>query len=173
MVNQQQDHLHRTISRVAIVIAAVVACCLPAGYFALSYQYQTGTMQSEAEFNATLTTQYIALNPEMWQFQVLRLKALIETDHTERLLPEKRRILSLNNQVIAETLVPLDKPIITARTPLFDAGKTVGYFEVSRSLRPLLLKTISVALLALGLAIAVFAVLKILPMLPPNGRAIG
>lgn len=164
MVNQQQDHLHRTISRVAIVIAAVVACCLPAGYFALSYQYQTGTMQSEAEFNATLTTQYIALNPEMWQFQVLRLKALIETDHTERLLPEKRRILSLNNQVIAETLVPLDKPIITARTPLFDAGKTVGYFEVSRSLRPLLLKTISVALLALGLAIAVFAVLKILPM---------
>ena len=72
--------------------------------------------------------------------------------------------LSASNQVIAETTAHLDKPLITARTPLFDAGKMVEYFEVSRSLRPLLLETIIVGLLALGFAIAVFAVLRILPM---------
>ena len=163
-MHKQQDHLQRTISRVAISIASIVALCLPAGYFALSYQYQIGAMQSEAEFNAKLTTQYIALNPEMWQFQALRLNVLTETDHTEVFLPEQRRIFGPSNQVIAATNIQIDEPLLTVRAPLFDAGKNVGYFEVRRSLRPLLLESLVVGLIALGFATAIFILLKILPM---------
>jgi len=161
---KRQDQLARTISRVAIAVAAVVAFCLPAGFFGLSYQYQIGAMRTEARFNAMQTTQYIALNPEMWRFQVLRLKELIEDDHTETELPEQRHILDASGQIIAAGGEPLVQPVVSIRAPLFDGGRTVGYFEVSRSFRPLLLETGLVALLGLGLAAAVFGVLKTLPL---------
>lgn len=160
----RQDQLPRTISRVAIAIAAVVALGLPAGYFGLSYQYQVGSMQSEAHFNAALTTRYIVLNPEMWRFQTVRLNELLQDDHTETDLPKRRRILDVSGQPIASAEGSLDAPVMHVRAALSDAGNTVGYFEVSRSLRPLLLETGVVALLALGLAAAVFAVLKTLPL---------
>ena len=161
---KHQEHLPQIITRVAIVIATLVAFCLPVGYFALSYQYQTGGMQSAAEFNAKLTTQYIALNPDMWQFQVLRLKTLIETDHTDPRLPEQRRILNQAQQVIVTNSIQQESPYITVRAELYDAGKVVGYVEVIRSLRPLLLETVLVGLIALLFAAAVYVILKLLPL---------
>ncbi|MGV8990532.1 MAG: putative bifunctional diguanylate cyclase/phosphodiesterase [Thiobacillus sp.] len=160
----RQDHLPRTITRVAIVIAAIVALCLPGGYLALSYQYQVGAMKAEAEYGAAQATQYIALNPEMWRFQVLRLNELIADDQIDTDLPEQRRIVDASSQVIVASKGKLDAPVLSIREPLFDAGKTVGYFEVSRSFHSLLLETGLVALLAMALAVAVFGVLKILPL---------
>ncbi|MHB1051609.1 MAG: putative bifunctional diguanylate cyclase/phosphodiesterase [Thiobacillus sp.] len=163
---KRQDHLPRTISRVAIVIAAIVALGLPAGFWGLSYQYQVGAMRSEVQFSAAQATQYIVLNPEMWRFQVLRLNELLGKDITESTLPDQRRIVDASSQVIAASASDekLDAPVLSIRAPLFDAGKTVGYFETRRSLRPLLLETGLVALLAMALAAAVFGVLKILPL---------
>lgn len=161
---KRQDPLPRTISRVATVIAAIVALCLPGGYWGLSYQYQVGAMRAEAEFSAAQVTQYIALNPEMWRFQVLRLHELIAEDQVDAGLPERRRILDASGQVVAASDEMLDTPVLSIRAPLFDAGRTVGYFETSRSLRPLLLKTGLIALLAMMLAAVVFGVLKILPL---------
>ena len=158
-----QDHLPRTVRRVAIVIATIVALSLPGGYFGLSYQYQIGVMQAEAEFKATLTTQYIALNPDMWRFQVLRLNDLIGKDHAAA-LPEQRRILDASQQVIVSSVEKLRAPILSVRAPLYDAGNTVGYFEISRSLLPLLERTLLVGLLGLALAFAVYLALKLLPL---------
>ncbi len=163
-MNKQQAPLPRTIGRVAMIIATIVAFCLPAGFFGLSYQYQIGSMQSESEFNATLTTQYITLNPDMWRFQEHRLQTLLEEGHTKSSLPEQRRILDASEKTIASTQYKPNRPILSIRSPLYDTGKTVGYFEVNRSLRPLLLKTGFVGLFALGFAAVVFVVLKMLPM---------
>ena len=160
----RQHQPARTIGRVAIAVAAAVAVCLPAGYFGLSYQAHISAMRTEAQLNAMQTTRYIAVNPELWRFQALRLKELIETDHTDTELPERRHILDASGQVIATDGEPLARPVLSIRAPLFDAGRTVGYFEVSRSFRPLLLRTGLVALLGLGFAAAVFGVLKTLPL---------
>ena len=98
---QQHDNLAATIIRIAAVIAAIVALCLPAGYYGLSHQYQTGAMRSEADFNAILATQYVALNPDMWHFQQIRLQEMLDRGATETELPEQRRILDEKNTVIA------------------------------------------------------------------------
>ncbi|WP_059754047.1 putative bifunctional diguanylate cyclase/phosphodiesterase [Thiobacillus denitrificans] len=161
---KRQDPFPRTIGRVATVIAVIVALCLPAGFFGLSYQYQVGAMRAEARYSAAQTTQYIVLNPEMWRFQVLRLNEMLGKDLTETTLPEQRRIVDASSQAVAASGEKLAPPVLAIRAPLFDAGKTVGYFEVSRSLRPLLLETGLVALLGMALAAAVFGVLKILPL---------
>ncbi len=161
---QQHDNLAATITRIAAAIAAIVALSLPAGYYGLSYQYQTGAMRSEADFNATLATQYVALNPDMWRFQEIRLQEMLDREATETELPEQRRILDEKNTVIAAGGASLRPPLISARAPLYDAGRIVGHFEVNRSLRPLLWETGLAALLGLVLAAAVFAALKWLPL---------
>ena len=161
---KHQDQVARTISRVAIIIATIVAVCLPAGHFALSYQYQIGAMRSEARFTAMLATRYIALNPEIWRYQVLRLNDLLGRDLAQSALPEQRRIFDETYHVIAAHEEKLATPILSVRAPLFDAGTTVGYFEISRSLRPHLIETALVALLGLLFAAAVFGVLKVLPL---------
>ena len=163
---KRRDLFPRTISRVATVIAAIVALGLPGGYFGLSYQYQVGAMRAETQYSAAQATQYIALNPEMWRFQVLRLNEMLGKDLTGAGLPGQRRILDASSQLIAASASDekLASPVLSIRAPLFDAGKTVGYFETSRSLRPLLLETGLAALLAMGLAAAVFGVLRILPL---------
>ena len=146
---KRQDPFPRIIGRVAAVIAVIVALCLPAGFFALSYQYQVGAMRAEARYSAAQTTQYIVLNPEMWRFQVLLLNEMLGKDLTESTLPEQRRIVDASSQAVAASGEKLNPPVLSVRAPLFDAGKTVGYFEVSRSLRPLLLETSLVALLGM------------------------
>lgn len=163
-VVKRQDQVTRTISRVAIIIAAIVAVCLPAGYFALSYQYQIGAMRSEARFTSTLATRYIALNPEIWRYQVLRLNDLLGRDLAQSTLPEQRRIFDAANRIIAASEEKVATPVLSVRAPLFDAGATVGYFEISRSLRPQLIETAFVALLGLVLAAVVFGILKVLPL---------
>ena len=98
---QQHDNLAATITRIAAAIAAIVALSLPAGYYGLSHQYQIGSMRSEADFNATLATQYVALNPDMWRFQQVRLQDMLDRGAAEIDLPEQRRILDEKNTVIA------------------------------------------------------------------------
>lgn len=163
-MREEQDHLPHTIGRIAIVIAAIVALSLPGVFFGLSYQYQVGAMWAEAQYGATESTRYVTLNPEMWRFQAPRLQSLIENGGDETGSPEQRRIVDVSNQIVIESEQKLEAPVLSARAPLFDAGKIVGYFEVSRSFRPLLLKTGLMALLGLGLAVTVFSVLKTLPL---------
>ena len=158
------DNLTTTLGRIAATVAAIVALCLPGGYFGLSYQYQLGSLQSETEFNATLATQIIALNPEMWRFQQVRLQDMLDREKVRTTLPERRRILDEGYDVVVSSNVSIEPPFITTREPLYDAGKIVGYFETSRSYRPLLWKTALVALLGLVLAFAVYAALKLLPL---------
>ena len=160
----QHDNLAATITRIAAVIAAIVALSLPAGYYGLSHQYQIGSMRSEAHFNATHATQFVALNPDMWHFQQVRLQEMLDRDAAETDMPEQRRILDEKNTVIASGGASLRQPLISARAPLYDNGRIVGYFEVRRSLRPLLWDTGLVALLGLALAAAVFAAFKWLPL---------
>lgn len=158
------NNLTVTLGRIATVIAGIVALSLPIGYFGLTYQYQLGAMQSETQFNATLATQIISLNPEMWRFQQVRLQDMIDRDAADTLLPERRAILDDKLAVVVSSNETLKQPFITFRSPLYDAGNVVGYFEVSRSYRPLLLDTAWVALIGLVLAFAVYAVLKLLPL---------
>ena len=160
----RRDQLSRTVGRFAMGIAAIVALCLPVGFFGLSYQYQVGAMRAEARYSAAQATRYVALNPEMWRFQVPRLRTLIVDDEVDTDLPEQRRIVDAAGHVLIESEMKLDSPVLSTRAPLYDAGRIVGYLEVSRSFRPLLLETGLVVLLGLGLALAVFGVLKSFPL---------
>lgn len=155
-----------TIAWIAGAISLIVAVSLPLGFFALSYQHQIGEISAESQFTARLVTDFVNKHPDSWLFQEHRITGfMLEEDLTETDYPERRRILGLNGEVIASsTEVALPAPVLSRREPVMDSGKVVAYFEVVRSVRPLLSETGLIALLGLMLAGAVYFTLKTFPL---------
>ncbi len=151
------------INWTAGMVALMVALSLPLVYFAISYKYQVAALQTAVEINALIETRIINVNPEFWRYEEVRISDMLERG-PGKFQSEVRRILDIENQVVYETSEILDSPVLTRFDLLYDAGKVVGRFEISRSLRPLLQETGWIALLGLLLGWAVFAVMRIFPL---------
>ena len=147
----------------AAVVAMIAALSLPLVYFAISYQYQVAALETAAEINALIETRIINVNPEFWRYEEVRISDMLERGPGNS-QPEVRRIFDSENRVVFETSEILEPPLLTKSDLLYDAGKVVGRFELSRSLRPLLQETGWIALLGLLLGSAVFAVMRIFPL---------
>lgn len=149
---------------VAAAAAIIVALVLPALHFYYVYQYNTGNIESKTEINAKLISQLIGRNPQMWQFETLRIDELLgdtapETD------TELQRVFAENGALVAERGTdPLPGPIIRDSHPLYDAGVVVGRVEVDRSLRPQLIQSFMVFVLSGLLGAGIFIALRAVPL---------
>ncbi len=143
--------LRRTVSLAAVVLTAAAVVLPPAIYFALSYQRAAGVLQTEAEINSRLISPIISANPDLWQYEELRISEHLER-RPEAGTPERRRVLVARGAVVAERNDAVPAPWLTRSVTLFDAGVPVGWIEISRSLRPLIFRSgvLALALLAAG-----------------------
>jgi signal transduction histidine kinase len=145
------------------MITATAVVLPPGIYFVLSYSHLAGSIEAEAESSAGMAAKIVSMNPELWQFEKLRLSEILER-RSRSGHAEQRRVLDDRRRVVAASADPLQPPLITRSAPLFDSGVPVGSLEVTRSLRPLLLRVgaLSLALLVVGLAS--FVVVRNVPL---------
>jgi signal transduction histidine kinase/DNA-binding response OmpR family regulator len=156
-------NMERLLGRIAAIVAFVVAVAGPSTYFALGFQFESGIVDTEAQVNSSLVTQLVHKNPERWQFEHDRLLYLLDRRSHER-TPEIRRIIDTKDVEIIASRDPLQPPLLTERAPVMDAGHHVATFEITRSLRPLIVETLVVALLAALLGLVVYVTLSLLPL---------
>ena len=160
--DSNNTNLIRITTGIAAAVAAAVALVMPLGYFAVSYQYMVGSLETESEVSAYNISKVISANPELWRYEQVRLDELLA-----RRKPgsqnEVRRILDERGDLVAERVGTLTPPIIKRSYPLKDAGADVGRIEISRSLNPILIRSIFVSFLGLALGTTVFITLRILP----------
>lgn len=152
----------RTSNALAGIIALLVALLIPGAYFAVSYQYLVGTTDSQAELSALSVTSIIQANPTTWMFEQVRLAELLERrlQHDE---PEYRRLAANGGETIADHGDILEKPVLTRHYHVYDSGSEAATLEISRSLRPLVDRTILVAFCSLIAAAITFFSARILP----------
>jgi two-component system cell cycle sensor histidine kinase/response regulator CckA len=152
-----------TTTWMAATVALAVMFFLPLSYFAFSYQYLKGSLESEAEINSRLITDMINANPLLWRFEQMRLEEALakRPDNGER---ETRRLVDLKGEVIAESAGPLPLPLIKASNEVLDAGLAVGRIEISRSLLPLFLRTSLIAFVGLLIGLSIYITLRVLPI---------
>lgn len=151
------------ITWMAGFMASLVGLGFPCVYFGISYFYQDAALETEAEINARIVNQLINANPEMWRFEELRLLEVMSRRPGKR-IPETRRALDLTGTVVAESAEKLDPPVDTRTAALLDSGRRVGTIEISRSMRPLIERTILLALLGFALGLAAFISLRTFPL---------
>lgn len=151
---------------VAVAVSALTAAMVvlpPAIYFLVSYNYTAGILEAEAEINSRIVTRIVGANPELWEYEKIRVSEYL----SRRPRPkdaERRRVLNARGAVVAESADPLPAPCMTRSVPLFDAGARVGTIEVSRSLRPLLFRSGLLLLALLSAGVLSFRLVLTLPM---------
>ena len=154
----------RVIDLMAAIVAAATAFLPPALYFYLSYQNCSTALKTEAEVIAPAFFEVVTAYPETWRFQELQLRKQLNGKPGEE-HREVRRIYDNRNTLVIESPGALDFPVLTRSAILLGAEEAaVGRIEISRSLRPVLIRTGVVAIGGMLLGHIVFIVLRIYPM---------
>jgi two-component system, cell cycle sensor histidine kinase and response regulator CckA len=150
-------------SLIAAGIAIVITTAIPAGYFAVSYQYMIGSIDTQAELAARTAERLVMANPRTWQFEEIRLEELLQHHH-DKDIPELRSLVDSYGNLIARVTEPISEPLVTRQCDIYDAGETVGHVEISRSLRPVLIRTALICVLSALIGSCIFLVLRIIPL---------
>ncbi len=146
---------------IALGAALFVAFMPPALYFYFRFQYENGSIVSHADMRAEQISQIVGRNPEMWQFETLRIDELLNGDD-ETLFA---RIVEPNGSIVTETGPDvLAWPTLSASAPIFDSGMKVAELTITKSLEQLFIKTIVVLAFSVAIGFSVFAAFRTLPL---------
>jgi diguanylate cyclase len=151
----------RWILGFAVVVSSLVAIAAPLGYFMLTRQAEERESIVAARLHAAFLTQVVMRSGDDWRGDI---QGLIESDLAPGVLPERRSVVDLTGLEVSHSEALAEPPLLTSRAPLLGADGPVGEVRVVRSLRPVMHKTLLVALAALALAAAIFSALYLLPL---------
>ena len=160
---QTQQNITRYITWFAGMLIIVMTITFPLGSFFVSYYGMRGILETEVEITSRAITRIISANPDMWEFQHLRIQEHL-MDRPPSGVAEVRRVFNTKNELIAESVDELDTPFTMYSGKLFDSGVVVGRMEICRSLRPLLIRTGLGTLIAILVGFGIFLILRILPI---------
>jgi PAS domain S-box-containing protein len=151
------------LGRVAIGVAIAVGVALPSFYFFIEYRSISAELVAEVEVNGDIVSRSINNNPEMWQYELHRLKDILDRRMGSN-APEIRRIRSVTGEVIEQSSDKPLPPILTRSAILYDSGACAGHIEISRSLRGLLRHTAAAGFVGVLLGAGIYALLMLVPM---------
>lgn len=158
-----RNDIGRLLTIIIGAFIGVLVFAIPVGYFLISYQYNAGSLSTEAEINAAIISHAMNVSEKTYEIGQEGLNESI----SERLKEgqgEIRRVVDQHNRVIAESADTIKPPFIMRSSPLIEAGRTVGRVEIYRSMRPLLMRA---GLLAAGSFFSggiIFFIVLILPL---------
>ena len=159
----QRARIDRTIKLTGTLILAILGLLIPLLYGFFAMNGLSRALEAESHFLARQVERIVQDRPELWEYETLRLReiaARTSFDGEET----GRSILSKEGQVLAGNDSTTPAPHLHAEMPIFDSGRQVGRLVAERSLRPLLLRVLLVALGGQLLAILGVLLLRAHPM---------
>ena len=149
-------------NRFAWVTAAAIALALPIIQFATGYSHQKASQAMEANGIADRVSAYANSQPELWDLDEDLMASLMGTPHAM----EKDwlvRVVDANGGAIQQLHDAPARPVINVTADIYSATAPVALVHIAGSLRPILIKTAFALLLGLCIAVAMLAVLRVLP----------
>lgn len=155
----------RVTTGIAAAVALTLTIALPAAWYMFDWRYQRGRLDSELEMQASLISQIVARNPEMWRFETLRIQSILQRglkeEHDD--LHEVRD--AAGELVVRSAEVPeLEAPIISHAVPIYESGRLAGTIVGQVSVRDLVYQTCLIASFSSLLGFAAFFGLRIMPL---------
>ncbi len=143
--------------------AITIALGVPLAYFLSAYSVVQHELLFAARIKANRLARYIYTHEQLWQYQTVRLSALIEVPESDE-SGTRQKIFDVSGKEVMETGVTPAFPLLTARTPIIVSGAIVGSVETATSLHDTLVQTAIVALFSGLLGCALFFFIRLLPL---------
>lgn len=152
----------RYMTLIAVSVSVVVALLPPTFHFYFGRQYVQGHAAAEADFGAQLVTKLISANPTMWEFETLRIMALIDTGVD---VNRKTVVRNATGDEVASTAnTEVASPFVKVVRPVYDSGTVAGELVTISSLSEVVKVSMIAFALSTILAIVAFLALRTLPL---------
>jgi len=145
----------------ALIVSVLVATVPPGLHFYYGLHYAEGSLAAEARLNSQLVSQIVGRNPQMWQFETLRIDEIIGfTDATMT----KALLNAEGGEVTRKGAAALPWPTVTTTHPVYDSGAVAGRIVITQSLFALARTSALLFLCCTIGAFGVFFALRTLPL---------
>ena len=155
--------LAKIVTVVAGIISLIVFVAIPVGYFSVAYRYESEVLQAEAERSANAVSEIIGTYPDSWRSDKRRLVTtlILSSSFTAT---HRNHIRDKQGNSIAFIPVEIEWPILSRTAVLSEGNNIAGEVEVAKSWRPMLVTTGVATLFSFLLALAIYFVLRVLPL---------
>lgn len=143
-------------------MAALIIVLPPSAYYLISYQHLNSELLVQTELSANDVSDMVVSNPVLWRYEELRLSELLAR-RSKKIAPETRVIYDADGNVVARNDSISSRLKISRSHDIYDAGNVVARIEITRSLSPLILKTLAIMFCSAMVAAMVFFTLRTLP----------
>jgi two-component system, sensor histidine kinase and response regulator len=151
------------ISRIGLIVAILVAVASPLSFWLLSANHLKHDLEFKAKLNSDRIARLIFANETLWQYQGIRIAELIELGNASS-EPIRQIVRTGSGSAVTQLGYLQDGPSVSAVQPIVVRGQTVGHVELATSLWPSIYLTMLVGMLSSLLGLAVFYVLRVLPI---------
>lgn len=162
-MHKNKDQVAVILTRIAAVVAMLVAVSFPLGYALVAIQDAGDSLDFKAKVKASALNGLIANSPDVWMFAENRIQGLVSREPIP-LEDELIQVFDAQGKLLLESGSRPAAPVMGRSYQLFDSGEVVGRVSVIGSLRVAVYKSAVAALCGFVLGIFVFFVLRILPL---------
>jgi len=157
----------RFLNRLGFLATLFLTIVIPLVYGTFSIRGVRKALELETGQLTQGLEQIVINRPDLWNYEVLRLQEFIDRPVMAG-GPEDRVVRSLEGLSLAHTAFRAPRPSLRCTLPIHDSGRVVGYVEARRSVRPVAIQTLFVALGSTLLGWGLFLIFRLLPV-----RALG
>ncbi len=155
-----------------------ISLAVPLAYFIAAHGRVAGVLEMRAEGYSNAVAETAGQSPAMWNALLGSQDADTATDFSrfeiagsddpETMVhtPEDRLVFARDGRaiIVVPSATPLDWPTLSRRLPVLQNRHEIGQVEIARSIRPVVINTAAIGVVAVGLGMLLLLVLRIVPL---------
>lgn len=142
------NRIPRTLKKLSVTLAALLAFMPPISYLVISYQYELNELKVNSELISHSISKLAYLHPDEWDLSVHTLEQLIE-EYRPRDFETNIRILDHSGSSILSQLQHPFKMKTSSQSSILSVSGQVGILYIERSLWPKIYQSFLIGLLSL------------------------
>ena len=155
--------LREAVSSMAAAASLLVATALPAGYATIAHVADSGALAHVAQLSASRAARYIYQHGQMWTYHKVRLGETIDLPD-EIQARVRQRLFDARGRMVVEVGEPPAWPTYAVTEFVRSRDAVEGRLEIETSLRPLIGRTLFVALFSGLIGVGLLLVFRRLPL---------
>lgn len=167
MYGNNEQSLAKRLNDIALTVSIVITLALSANHLFTAYGYESQRIQAGTRSIAASISRLAYEKPDIWQFQEERIRELAKQSQSSDTVADPARYIEIRDgsgAVIVHIGAVLGPPAISGSSPIMDGPVVVGAVVLSEDVTRIWTRAVVPLMLGILLGIAVFLILRYLPI---------